>query len=152
MPRFEAVLGGAFIRASTMDGRRSAKISSLPGRAGRWAVGVALVTWLLCLQIRIMTEFFQIAGMSTPATDRLKSSIRKARPCSPRWRRWSMVSPLGPWVVEEPAFLMAAETPLSPNGLYERSTKWWQWMTLIRFLSARSCWTELAVNCLLKAV
>ena len=70
-----------------------------------------------------MTEFYQIAGMSTPATERLKSSVRKAWPCSPRWRRWNTVSPSGPWAVEEPAFLMADSTPFSSNGLYEGSTR-----------------------------
>ena len=49
--------------------------------------------------IEMMTEFFHIAGMSIPATERLKSSVRTARPCAPRWRRCSTVSPSGPWAV-----------------------------------------------------
>ena len=51
-------------------------------------VGMALLTGLPCFQVwydESMTELFQIAGMSTVATERLKSSTRKVRPCSPRW-------------------------------------------------------------------
>ena len=98
-----------------------------------------------------MTEFFQIAGMLIPATERLESSVRKARPCGNRRRRWSMESPSGPWTVEEPAFLMAAATPLSSNGLFEGSTRWWWLRFLMILLIVRSCWAEQAVNCLLKA-
>ena len=97
-----------------------------------------------------MTEFFQIVGMLIPATERLKSSVRKAKPCGPRWQRWSMVSPSGPWVVEEPAFLMDAAMPLKSNGLFEGSTRWW-WRFLRSLLMVQSCWAEQAVNCLLKA-
>ena len=63
--------------------------------------------------------------MSNLATERLKSSVRKANPCSSRWRRWRTVSPSGPWVVEEPAFLMATATPLSSNSLYETVMRRW---------------------------
>ena len=62
-----------------------------------------------------------------------------------------MLSPSGPWAVEESVFLMAAATRLSSNGLYEGSTRWCWWMFLMNLLMARSCWSELAVNCLLKA-
>ena len=89
--------------------------------------------------------------MSIPATERLKSSVRKAKPRAPRWRRWSTVSPSGLCAVEVPAFLMVAATPLSSNGLYEVSTRWWRWRSLISLLRQRSCWAEQAVNCLLKA-
>ena len=77
--------------ASAMDRRRAAPISLLPGRAVRWEQ-----PWsrgFPAFKIRIMKQFFQIAGISTPATERLKSSVRKTRLCSPRWRRWSTVSP-----------------------------------------------------------
>ena len=57
--------------------------------------------------------------------------------------------PSVPWVVEEPAFLMAAAMPLFSNGLYEGSTWWWR--ILMSLLMARYCWAEQAVNCLLKA-
>ena len=89
-----------------------------------------------------MTEIFQIAVMSSPATERLKSSVRKAWQCPPRWRRWS--------TVEEPAFLMAAAMLLSSssNGLNEGSTRWWSFISL---LIVQSFWAEQAVNCLLKA-
>ena len=53
--------------------------------------------------------------------------------------------------VEEPALLMAAATALLSNSLWEGSTLWWPWRSLISLLSARSCWAEQAVNCLLKA-
>ena len=99
-----------------------------------------------------MTEFFQIAGMLTPAIERLKSSVRKASPCSPRWWRLSTVVPSGPRTVEEAVFLMAAATPLSTNGLFQRSTKWWRWISLLSLLRFRSCGIELAVNCLLNAL
>ena len=62
-----------------------------------------------------------------------------------------MVSPSDPWAVEEPAFLMAAAMPLSSNGLYEGSRRWWRWKSLMSLLMARSCWAEQAVNYLLKA-
>ena len=39
-----------------------------------------------------MTEFFQIAGMSTSASERLKSSVRKAIPSGPWCRRGRKVS------------------------------------------------------------
>ena len=67
------------VRAERLGGRRGPP----------WSLGFPV------FKIGIMTEFFQIAGMSTPATERLKNSIKKVRPCSPRWRRWSMVSPSG---------------------------------------------------------
>ena len=57
-------------------------------------------------RIGIMTEFFQIAWVSTLATERLKSSVRKVSPCSRRWRRWRTVSPSGGRAVEEPVFLL----------------------------------------------
>ena len=41
----------------------------------------------------IMEEFFQSSGISNPATERLKSSVRKAIPYASTCRRWSKVSP-----------------------------------------------------------
>ena len=61
-------------------------------------------------KIGIRKEFFQIAGMSTPSTERLKSSAWKAR------RPHSDGGGC--------AYLMASATPFSLNGLYERSTLW----------------------------
>ena len=118
----------------TTDPCGTPAISSLP-----WSRGFP------AFKIGIMTEFIQIAVMSTPASERLKSSVRKARLCPPRWRRWSTVSLSGPWAVEEPTFLMAAATPLSLNDLNEGSTRWWYLMSL---LCVRSFWAERAVNCL----
>ena len=80
--------------------------------------------------IRIMRELFKIAGMLIPATERLKSSVRKAKPCGARWRRWSLVSPSGPWAEEEPAFLMAARACNAPHvkrpvwGIHSWCSSW----------------------------
>ena len=98
-----------------------------------------------------MTKFFQIAWMSSPATDRLKSSAKKAMPYVPLCRRWSKVSLSCPRSVEEPAFLIAEVTHLSLNGRYEGSTRWWWWVLLMSLLRVWSWGTEQAVNCLLKA-
>ena len=99
-------------------------ISSLPGRAeremGRYRA--TLVLCLPCLQNQDYDGVFPNCRDVNSGTERLKSSVRKARPCSPRWRRWRTVSLPGPWAVEEPAFLMADATPLSSNGLHEGST------------------------------
>ena len=101
-------------RASTMVWKRT---------AARWEKRPCCWDQLPCscgfpaFSIGMMTELFQIAGMSTPATERLKSFVRKAMSWGPRWCRWSMESPSGPWAVEEPAFLMAAVTPLSSIGI-----------------------------------
>ena len=81
----------------------------------------------LSFNIGIMTEFFQIAGMSPPATKRLKNSFRKDTPWGPRWWRWSTVSPSGPWAVEEPAFLIVAAITLTSNSRKLESTRWWWW-------------------------
>ena len=73
-------------------GRWSAPVSSLPGKAVRWSSrscpghdsrGFPAFKG----QVGMMTEFFQIARMSIPATEteRLKSSVRKAKSCAPRW-------------------------------------------------------------------
>ena len=40
---------------------------------------------------------------------------------------------------KSPPFLMAAATPLTSNGLYEGSTRWWRRRSLISLLTARSC-------------
>ena len=127
-------------------GGGAAPISSLPGRAVK-----ILVSWLPCLQNRDYDGVLSNSGMSTPASKRLKSSVRKAKPYSPRWQRWSTVCPSGLLAVEEPTFLMATPTPLSSNSLYEGPTWWWRWRSLMSLLSARSYWAEQAVNCMLKA-
>ena len=80
--------------------------------------------------------------MLIPSTERLRAPSGRPCGCS-RWR-WSMVSPSGSLVVEEPACLMSAATPLLSNGLY-------RWRFLMSLLMARSCWVEQAVKCLLKA-
>ena len=100
-----------------------------------------LVSWspgFTAFKIRIITEFFQNGVISTPATERLKSSVRKVRPYSPRWRRWSSANPSGHWLVKMPAFLMDAVMPLSSNGLQEVSS-WWWWRSLIAFRVPWSC-------------
>ena len=59
--------------------------SSLPGRAarldGRSGLSLNATLFLGLDDDRVL----QIAGMSTPATERLKSSVRKAMPCGPMW-------------------------------------------------------------------
>ena len=80
--------------------------SMMDGRVSRSNIFV-----FAAFRIGIMMEFFQIVGMLMPATERMKSSVRKAKSCGPRWQRWSTVSPSGPWAVEEPALLTAAATP-----------------------------------------
>ena len=100
-----------------------ALVSSLPGRTVRWGKGFP------AFKIGMMTEFFQIAGMSIPATERLKSSVRKARP-------WSMVTSSG-------AHSLTA---------HANTITWcWQWRFLKSLLMARSYCAEQAVNHLLKA-
>ena len=95
VPRFEAVQEGEYAQR-LRDGREEEPPQYLHclSEQGDGVVGLrrsesraTLLSRHPCLQIRIMTEFFQIAGISTQATERLKSSIRKARPCSLRWRR-----------------------------------------------------------------
>ena len=90
---FKAMLGGVYSVPPRWTGGGAAPIYSLPGRAVRWGgrSDPALMNGFPAFKIRIMMEFFLIARMSTPATERLKSSVREARPCSPRWRRWSTV-------------------------------------------------------------
>ena len=44
-----------------------------------------------CRDSIIMEEFFQISGISNPATKRLKSSARKAKPYASTCRRRSKV-------------------------------------------------------------
>ena len=45
-----------------------------------------------CRSSIILEEFFQIARISNPATERLKSCVRKAIPYAPTCRRRSKVS------------------------------------------------------------
>ena len=67
VPLFEAVLGGACSQRlqDAMEG--AASVSPVPGKAARWGSRSGPVH--TASQIKIMTEFFQIDGMSTPATD-----------------------------------------------------------------------------------
>ena len=77
-------------------------------------------------RIWIMTEFFQIAEMLIPATERLKISVRKAKSCAPSdldgrggacsaW--WAHQVP-EKWEEEEPALLMGL-----CNNVYIGETK-----------------------------
>ena len=63
------------------------------------------------------------------ATERLKSSVRKARSCAP--------VPCAQFLFERP--------------VYEGSTRWWRRRFLNSLQMAQSCWAEQMVNCLLKA-
>ena len=143
-------------------GARAALVSSLPGRAVRWGsrsdsgLEASLPSKLgLWRSSSKLSEYKLLSNCSS--TKRFKSSVSKSRPCSPRWGRWTTVSPSGPWAVEEPAFLMAAATPLTLNSLYEGSTRWWR--SLISLLnacdasnSAYCISTFLPVNSLCRAV
>ena len=69
--------------ASTMVGRRCRSNIFIAGQTSEMGgrCGPGLMASLNSYLIEIMTEFFQIARMSTQATERLRSSVRKARPC-----------------------------------------------------------------------
>ena len=88
MPQFEAVLGGTSAQR-LHDGREDEPLQDLHCRAEQKdrAVRAPCSRGYPAFRIGIMTELFQIAGMLIPATERLKSSVRKAKPCGPRWLR-----------------------------------------------------------------
>ena len=78
-----------------MDGGRSryniftAGQSSLMGWLERpWSLGFP------AFRIGIMTEFFQNAGMSTPTTERMKSSVRNAHQDGRGGARWARQAPV----------------------------------------------------------
>ena len=154
MPRFEAVLGGACTQ-SLHDGRQEESLQYIHCRAEQWngAVArsgpghVALIPsksgWWRSSSKLPGCRFRQLRGWRAPL-------VRLSHAHLDGWGG-ARESPIRPLAVEEPAFLMAAATPLSSNGLYEGSTRWWRWRSLISLLRARSCWAEQAVNYLLKA-
>ena len=121
VPRFEAVLGGGeYPVPPQWTGGGAPPISSLPGREVRWGgrSGPGLLAFP-AINIGIMMGFFQIAGMSTKGTERLKSSIRKVRPCSPRWGNGLPYGRCNASLVERPVgvvhTMVVVEVPHEPS-------------------------------------
>ena len=55
-------------------------------------------------------------GRLTPASEKLKSSVRKARPETPRCFRWATVSLSSPTAIDGLASLIAGSTSRTLNG------------------------------------
>ena len=131
-----------------MCGRRPSLGCACSLRALSNDLNAALREGFPALSMDMITEFLQIAWMSTPATERLKISVKKAKPCSPRWQRWSTVFHLiggrarlpddrsDASHVERPIFGVHAMVLVS---------------SLMSLLMVRSWGTKQAVNFLLKA-
>ena len=114
MPQFEAMLERVYSQCFH-DGGEEEPLQNLRHRAEQRdrAVGATLLTGPPSF------KYWDNDGVLPNCRDvnsgkwEVEESARKFMPCSPRWRRWSTVSPSGRWAVEELAFLMAAATPCS---------------------------------------